>query len=53
MKDFTTSEFRANTAKAFNEVQENGMIKIVSRSRPDMILMTVKKLDQIKGWLEK
>ena len=42
MKEFTPTEFRANSSKVFNQVQESGKIKIVSKSRPDMILMTEK-----------
>lgn len=47
MQKVTPTEFRSNTSQVFNEVQANGKIKIVSRGRPDMILMTAKELERI------
>ncbi len=43
MKEFTPTNFRANSSDVFNEVQESGQVKIISKNRPEMILMTTKK----------
>ena len=45
--EFTATQLRQDSAKVFNEVQSNGHAKIVSRSRPDMVLLTQNKLDAI------
>ena len=38
--EYTSTELRQESAKVYNEVQKSGPVKIVHRSRPDMILMT-------------
>ena len=45
IQEFTPTDFRANSSVVFNKVQESGQVKIVSKSRPVMILLTQKKLD--------
>lgn len=37
---FTATQLRQDSSKVFNEVQLSGQAKIVSRSRPTMILLT-------------
>lgn len=47
VEQVTPTEFRANSSKVFNAVQEFGKIEIVSKNRPKMILITEKKLKEI------
>ncbi len=44
---FTPTELRQNSAEVFNEVQRLGWSKIKSKSRPDMVLMTQRYLDEM------
>lgn len=44
MATFTPTEFRKNSSKVFNEVQATGAVTIKSKSRPEMVLMTAKRL---------
>lgn len=47
MTTFTPTEFRQNSSKVFNEVQASGKVSIKSKSRPDMVLMTTVKLEDM------
>ena len=47
MKKFTPTDFRANSSKVFNEVQSSDGVLIISKSRPDMVLMTKANLESI------
>ncbi len=47
MDDFTTSDLKQKTGAVLNEVQRIGWVKIKSRSRPDMVLVTQEFLDDI------
>jgi prevent-host-death family protein len=47
MVTFTPTELRTNSSKVFNEVQASGRVTIKSKSRPDMVLMTVSKLEEM------
>ncbi len=44
---FTATQLRQDSSKVFNEVQLSGQAKIVSRSRPTMILMTEDELEKL------
>ena len=39
MQTFTPTIFRAGSSVVFNSVQENGIARITSKNRPDMVLM--------------
>ncbi len=47
MTTFTPTEFRKNSSTVFNEVQASGKVSIKSKSRPDMVLMTTVKLEEM------
>ena len=44
---FSATELRQDSSKVFNQVQSMGWVKIKSRSRPDMVLLTQKELDEL------
>ena len=44
---FTATQLRQDSSKVFNEVQLSGQVKIISRSRPTMILMTEDELERL------
>lgn len=39
MRVFTPTAFRANSSEVFNAVQSDGEVSILSKNRPDMVLM--------------
>jgi len=47
MTTYTTTEFLRNSSPVFNDVQALGWVKLVSRNRPDMVLLTQQELDSI------
>ena len=47
MVTFTPSEFRADSGKVYNAVQELGIVEIDHRDRPRMLLMTEIELARI------
>lgn len=40
MKEFTATQLKQELGSVMNAAQSDGEVKIVSRSRPDMFLMT-------------
>lgn len=44
---FTATQLRQDSSKVFNEVQLSGQAKIVSRSRPTMILLTEDEFNRV------
>lgn len=44
---FSATELRQDSSKVFNQVQSQGWVKIKSRSRPDMVLLTQDELDAL------
>jgi prevent-host-death family protein len=47
MKTYTASELKQNIGDVLSDVQTRGSVKIKSRSRPDMVLITQDKLDRM------
>jgi len=50
---FTTSDLKQKTGEVLNEAQRIGWVKIKSRSRPDMVLVTQQHLDDLLKQQEK
>lgn len=44
---FSATELRQDSSKVFNQVQSHGWVRIRSRSRPDMVLLTQDELDAL------
>ena len=44
---FSATDLRQDSSKVFNQVQSQGWVKIKSRSRPDMVLLTQEELDAL------
>ena len=44
---YTPTQLRNNSSHVFNDVQRSGWVKIVSKTRPDMVIMTQEALDTI------
>ena len=53
MATFTPTEFRQNSSKVFNEVQASGKAIIKSKSRPEMVIMTMEHLELLMGAVKK
>ncbi len=54
MIEFTSSQFQQKPGALYNDVAAAGIVKIVHRSRPEMVVITSEKLaeilnDKIKG----
>ncbi|MDX1400254.1 MAG: hypothetical protein R3204_17115, partial [Oceanospirillum sp.] len=47
MKEFTASDLQKNIGSVLSEAQRIGWVKIKSRSRPDMVLVTQQHLDEL------
>lgn len=44
---FSTSDLKQKTGEVLNEAQRAGWVKVKSRSRPDMVLVTQEYLDDL------
>ena len=49
MNTVKAHEFRLNTPATYNRVMMTGPVEIVHRDRPNMVLMTVEQLEEIKA----
>lgn len=47
MKAYTPTELRNDSGSVYNEVMMNGPVLIQGKSRPDMILMTQARFDEL------
>jgi len=47
MQKFTPTDVQRRGAELYNEVQASGRARITHTSRPDMVVMTIKQLEQI------
>ena len=47
MKPFTATSLQRNSSSVFNEVQSSGIAVIESKSRPDMVIMTRKYMNEM------
>lgn len=47
MKKYTASQLKQEISKVLNDVQTNGSVELVNRSRPDMVIITKEKLEEM------
>lgn len=52
MQEYTLNEIRSKTPEIFNQVQEDGMVKISARHRPEMVLIRQDLLDPVKDKIQ-
>jgi prevent-host-death family protein len=50
--EFTPTELKKNSSDIFNQVQKDPMVLISSKTRPDMVLMTLENYELEIGNLE-
>jgi PHD/YefM family antitoxin component YafN of YafNO toxin-antitoxin module len=49
MQTVTPTELKQNSSFAFNAAQKDGIVRIKSKSRPTMYLITEEEFKKIKG----